>query len=90
VVRGEAEIVEQKGGQFQIIITSIPYRVNKSDMIVAMADLVRDKKLEGIRGIRDESTRDIRVVIDLKTGVQPQKVLNYLYKHTQLEESFQL
>lgn len=88
VVRGEAEIVEQKGGQFQIIITSIPYRVNKSDMIVAMADLVRDKKLEGIRGIRDESTRDIRVVIDLKTGVQPQKVLNYLYKHTQLEESF--
>ncbi len=88
VVRGVADIVEQKGGQFQIIITSIPYRVNKSDLIVSIADLVRDKKLEGIKGIRDESTRDIRVVIDLKNGVQPQKVLNFIYKHTQLEEAF--
>lgn len=88
VVRGEAEISETKNGQFQIIITSIPYRVNKSDMIVAIADLVRDKKIEGIKGLRDESTRDIRVVIDLKNGVQPQKVLNYIYKHTQLEETF--
>lgn len=88
VVRGEAEIVELKGGQFQIIVTSIPYRVNKSDLIVSIADLVRDKKLEGIKGIRDESTKDIRVVIELKTGVQPQKVLNFLYKHTQLEETF--
>src|SRR3989344_5053708 len=88
VVRGEAEIAETKGGQSQIIITSIPFRVNKSNLIVAIADLVRDKKLEGIKGLRDESTRDIRVVIDLKQGVQPQKVLNYLYKHTQLEDTF--
>lgn len=88
VVRGEAEIAETKGGQSQIIITSIPFRVNKSNLIVAIADLVRDKKLEGIKGLRDESTRDIRVVIDLKQGVQPQKVLNYIYKHTQLEDTF--
>lgn len=88
VVRGEAEIIETKGGQYQIVITSIPFRVNKSDMIVSIADLVRDKKLEGIKGLRDESTRDIRVVIDLKSGIEPQKVLNYLYKHTRLEETF--
>jgi len=88
VVRGEADIVETKGGVFQIIVTSIPYRVNKSNLIMAIADLVRDKKLEGIKGLRDESTKDIRIAIDLKNGVQPQKVLNYLYKHTQLEETF--
>ncbi len=88
VVRGEAEIIEGKGDQFQIIITSIPYRVNKSSLIENIADLVREKKLEGIKGLRDESTRDIRVVIDLKSGVHPQKVLNYLYKHTELENTF--
>ena len=88
VVRGNAEIVEGKKGDFQIIITSIPYRVNKSDMIVRIADLVRDKKIDGIRGLRDESTRDIRVVVELKSGAQPQKVLNYLYKHTSLEDTF--
>lgn len=90
VTRGEAEIVENKSGNFQIVITSIPYRVNKADMIMTIADLVRDKKVEGIRGLRDESTKDIRVVIDLKAGVHPQNVLNYLYKHTQLEETFHL
>jgi DNA gyrase subunit A len=88
VVRGEAEIIESKGDQFQIIITSIPYQVLKSSLIENIADLVRDKKLEGIRGLRDESTRDIRVVIELKTGVHPQKVLNFLYKHTELESTF--
>ncbi|MEK7613137.1 MAG: DNA gyrase subunit A [Patescibacteria group bacterium] len=88
VVRGNAEIVEGKKGDFQIIVTSIPYRVNKADLIVRIADLVRDKKLEGVRGLRDESTRDIRVVIDLKQGAHPQKVLNYLYKHTALEDTF--
>lgn len=88
VVRGETEIVEDKKGNFQIIITSIPYRVNKADMIMKMADLVRDKKIEGIRDLRDESTADIRVVVELKTGAQPQTVLNKLYKHTQLEETF--
>jgi DNA gyrase subunit A len=88
VTRGEAEIVEQKSGTFQIVITSIPYRVNKSTLIEAIAQLVQDKKLEGIKGLRDESTKDIRIAIDLKAGVMPQKVLNYIYKHTQLEQSF--
>lgn len=88
VTRGEAEIVEQKSGTFQIVITSIPYRVNKSALIESIASLIQEKKLEGIKGLRDESTKDIRVVIDLKSGVFPQKVLNYIYKHTQLEQSF--
>ena len=88
VTRGHAEIVEDKKGQFQIIITSIPYRVNKAEFIMAIAELVREKKIEGIRGLRDESTKDIRIVIDLKNAAQPQSVLNYLYKHTQLEETF--
>lgn len=88
VVRGEAEIVEDKRGAFSIIITSIPYRVNKADLQEKIANLVRDKKIEGIKEMRDESTSDIRVVIDLKTGAQPQTVLNKLYKHTQLEDTF--
>jgi len=99
VVRGVAEIVEDKkparpnaghsgGGNFQIIISSIPYRVNKADLIMRIADLVRDKKIEGIKGLRDESTRDIRIAIDLKQGARPQTVLNYLYKHTALEDTF--
>ncbi len=90
LARGDAEIVEGKKGQFHIIITSIPYRVNKSDLIVKIADLVHQKKIDGIRDIRDESTKDIRIVIDLKTGAFPEKVLNYLYKHTQLEDTFHL
>ncbi len=88
VVRGVAEITEDKKGNNIIVISSIPYRVNKADLIVAIADLVRDKKLEGVRDIRDESSKDIRVVIELKNNAQPQQVLNYLYKHTQLEEAF--
>ncbi|MCA9364121.1 DNA gyrase subunit A [Candidatus Kaiserbacteria bacterium] len=88
VVRGEAEIIEDKKGTFSIVITSIPYRVNKADMLVKIADLVRDKKIEGIKDLRDESTHDIRVVVELKSGAQPQTVLNKLYKHTQLEETF--
>lgn len=87
VARGVAEIVEDKNIS-QIIITSIPYRVNKQSLIESIAGLVRDKKIEGIKGLRDESTKDIRVVIDLKNGSYPQKVLNYLFKHTQLEETF--
>jgi len=87
VCRGDAEIVEDKNS-FQIIITSIPYRVNKADMIMKIADLVREKKIEGIKGLRDESTRDIRVVIDIKSSAHPQKVLNFIYKHTELESTF--
>ncbi len=88
VVRGEAEIIEDKRGAFSIVITSIPYRVNKADLQIKIADLVRDKRIDGIRDMRDESTSDIRVVIELKSGAQPQTVLNKLYKHTQLEETF--
>ena len=97
VCRGEAEIVEQKparpgsaggDGNFSIIITSIPFRVNKSNLIVAIAELVQEKKLEGIKGLRDESTKDIRIVVDLKPSAHPEKVLNYIYKNTQLESNF--
>jgi DNA gyrase subunit A len=88
VTRGEAEITETKTGLFQIIITSIPYRVNKQTLIENIADLVREKKLEGIKGLRDESAKDIRIAIDLKSGAYPEAILNYIYKHTQLEETF--
>ena len=88
VCRGEAEIVEQKDGNFSIVITSIPFRVNKQNLVVAIAELVQEKKLEGIKGLRDESTKDIRVVIDLKSSAHPEKVLNYIYKNTQLESNF--
>ena len=87
-VRGEAEIVEDKKGQFQIIITSIPYRVNKAELIMKIADLVREKVIEGVKGLRDESDKDMRIAIDLKQGSYPEKVLNLLYKHTQLEDAF--
>lgn len=88
VTRGEAEMVEEKSGMSQIIITSIPYRVNKANLIMSIAELVQEKKLEGIKGLRDESTKDIRIVIDLKREAHPEKVLNYIYKNTQLESNF--
>ncbi|MDQ5922426.1 MAG: gyrase subunit [Patescibacteria group bacterium] len=88
VTRGEAEIVEEKSGMSQIIITSIPFRVNKANLIMSIAELVQEKKLEGIKGLRDESTKDIRIVIDLKREAHPEKVLNYIYKNTQLESNF--
>ncbi len=87
VTRGVAEIVEGKSGS-QIVITSIPFRVNKAELIQKIAELHRDKKIEGVKDMRDESTKDIRVVIDLKGNSHPQKVLNALYKHTQLEDTF--
>lgn len=88
VVRGEAEITEDKKGVTQIVVTSLPYRVNKATFIEKIADLVHEKKLEGIKGLRDESTKDIRVVIDIKPNAHAQSVLNFLYKHTQLEETY--
>ena len=88
VVRGEAEIVDDGKKDSRIIITSIPYRVNKSELISRIADLVQEKKLEGIRDLRDESTSDIRVVVELKGTAHPQAVLNALYKHTELESTF--
>jgi DNA gyrase subunit A len=89
VCRGEAEIIETKAGQTEVIITSLPYRVNKATLLEKIADLVKEKKLEGIKDLRDESAKgDIRIAVYLKTGVPPQKVLNYLYKHTELESTF--
>ncbi|MFA5744784.1 MAG: DNA gyrase subunit A, partial [Candidatus Paceibacterota bacterium] len=88
VVRGEAEIIDDGKKDSSIIITSIPYRVNKSELIARIADLVQEKKLEGIRDLRDESTSDIRVVVELKSTAHPQAVLNALYKHTELESTF--
>ncbi len=87
VVRGEADIVEDKKGT-QIVVTSIPYRVNKADLITRIAELVRDKKIEGIKDLRDESTADIRIVVELKGTAHPQTILNSLYKHTELESTF--
>jgi len=88
VVRGEAEIVDDGKKDSKIIITSIPYRVNKSELITRIAELVQDKKIEGIRDLRDESTSDIRVVVELKGTAHPQAVLNAIYKHTELESTF--
>ncbi|MES3005418.1 MAG: DNA gyrase subunit A [Patescibacteria group bacterium] len=88
VTRGEAEIIEDKAGLSKIVITSIPFRVNKASLIESIANLVHEKKLEGIKDLRDESAKDIRIVVDLKNGSYPQNVLNFLYKHTQLETTF--
>ena len=88
VVRGEAEIIDDGKKDTRIIITSIPYRVNKSELISRIADLVQEKKIEGIRDLRDESTSDIRIVVELKGTAHPQAVLNNLYKHTELESTF--
>ncbi len=88
VIRAKSNIEEKKGRE-SIIITEIPYMVNKSNMLQIMADLVRDKRVDGISDIRDESDRTgMRVVIKLKKGFDPQIVLNLLYKHTQLQNTF--
>lgn len=89
VIRAKAEIVEGRGGAFNIIVTEIPYQVNKSTLIERIAELVRDKKLDGIRDLRDESNKEgVRVVIELKKDAYPKKVLNRLYTLTQLQETF--
>ncbi|MBI4090544.1 MAG: DNA gyrase subunit A [Candidatus Komeilibacteria bacterium] len=89
VMRGEADIVEAKSGHFNIIVTSVPYQVNKATLIEKIAELVRDKKIDGIKDLRDESNKEgVRVVIELKKDAYPKKILNNLYKHTQLQESF--
>jgi DNA gyrase subunit A len=90
MARAKAEIVEKKNSrQFDIVITEIPYQVNKSELIKTIAELAQDKKIEGIRDLRDESDREgMRIVVELKNDVAPQKVLNWLYKHTDLEKNF--
>ncbi|MDP2648197.1 MAG: DNA gyrase subunit A [Candidatus Yanofskybacteria bacterium] len=88
LMRGKAEIAEGKRG-FQIIITEIPYQVNKAEMIINIAELVKDKRIEGIKDVRDESDREgMRVAIDLKQDAYPRKVLNQLYKYTELQKTF--
>jgi len=89
VTRAVAEIEETKSGKFQIIVTEIPYQVNKAKLISKIADLVRDKKLDGISDLRDESDREgLRIVIELKKAGKPKSVLNNLFKHTELQSSF--
>jgi len=89
VMRGAAEVVENKNGMFQIIISEIPYQVNKATLVEKIAELVKDKKIEGIKDLRDESDKDgVRVVVDLKKDAYPKKILNSLFKMTQLQETF--
>jgi len=89
VMRAKANIEERKGGRFVIIVTEIPYQVNKATLVTKIADLVRDKKILGISDVRDESNREgIRVVIELKKEAYPKKILNQLYKFTPMQESF--
>ena len=89
VTRGVAEIVEGNKGRHQIVITEIPFALNKESLVLKIADLVRDKKLSGISDLRDESSRgDVRIVIDLKKDAYPKKLLNQLYKLTPLQTSF--
>ncbi|MBP9802302.1 DNA gyrase subunit A [Patescibacteria group bacterium] len=89
VTRGEAEILENKAEQYQIIISSIPFQVNKATLLEKIAQLVKDKKIEGIKDLRDESDKEgVRIVVDLKKDAFPKKILNNLYKHTQLQETF--
>ena len=89
VVRAKTEIIEDKRGGYTIIVNEIPFQVNKATLLEKIADGVRDKKIEGIRDLRDESTKDgVRIVIELKKDAYPKKVLNRLYQATQLQETF--
>jgi DNA gyrase subunit A len=88
-VRGQISVEQGKNGRERLVITSIPYQVNKSVLNERIAQLVREKKIEGIRDIRDESNREgIRVAIDLRGGVEPETIKRQLYKNTQIESSF--
>ena len=90
-VRAKCEIEETKGGKYQIIVSEIPYQVNKSRLIEKIAELVKEKRVEGISAIRDESNRKgMRIVIELKRDANPQITLNRLYKHTQLQFSYSM
>ena len=89
-LRAEAEIEEMSGGKQRIVVSSLPYQVNKSKLIENIADLVKEKRIEGISAVRDESDREekVRVVIELKRDANPQVVLNLLYKFTQMQDTF--
>ncbi len=89
-LRAEAEIEEMSGNKQRIIVSSLPYQVNKAKLIEHIADLVKEKRLEGISAIRDESDRQdkVRIVVELKRDANPQVVLNQLYKNTQMQDTF--
>ena len=87
-VRGKATIETEKNGRERIIITEIPYTVNKREMIIHMANLVKEKVIEGISDIRDESKADVRIIVELKRDAVGQIVLNNLYRHTELQTTF--
>jgi DNA gyrase subunit A len=88
-VRAKANIEQMTNNRFRIIVTEIPYQVNKARLIEKIADLVKDKKVEGISDLRDESDRNgMRIVVELKRDVNPNIILNLLYKHTQMQETF--
>src|SRR3989339_1089306 len=91
LIRGKADIVEKKDGQQRIVNTEIPYQVLKSSLVEEMAKLVSEKKIEGIKDIRDLSDREgMRIIIDIKRGFQPNRILNRLYKFTNLQKTFHL
>ena len=87
-LRGRATIEETKNGRTQIIITEIPYMVNKARLIENMADLVKDKRIEGITGLNDETNRKgMRIVVDVRKDANAQVILNQLYQYTQLQDT---
>ncbi len=89
LLRARAEIEEMKNGRYRIAVTEIPYAVNKARMIEGIADLVKDKRIEGISDLRDESDRNgLRFVIELKASANPQLVLNQLYQYSQMQETY--
>lgn len=89
VMRAKTEIVEDKAGQFKIIVSEVPFQVNKATLLEKIATLVKDKKIEGIRDLRDESNKEgVRIVIELKKDSYPKKILNQLFDMTQLQDSF--
>jgi len=91
VTRAKADIVEEKQGKFQIVISEMTYQTNKASLIIKIADLVKNGKIQGIKDIRDESDKDgVRIVIDLKKDAFPKKILNKLYSSTELQKTFHL
>ena len=91
VVRGKAEVAEQEKGKTQIIVTEIPFQVQKSALIQQFAKLVQEKKIQGVKDIRDESDREgMRIIFDLQRDAYPRKILNQLYKFTDLQKTFHL
>ncbi len=89
IMRAKTEIVESEKRGFQIIVSEIPYQVNKSELIMKIADLVKEKKVDGVKDVRDESDKDgLRIAVDLKQDAFPRKVLNQLFKYTELQKTF--